>query len=803
MKKPLLVFFLFSFFLAFSSLAEDNPSTGKIRGKVTDRESNAPIPFVSVYIEGLPIGGTTDENGEYEIMDVPVGIHNIGFTLVGYRPLMKTNISVSTNRTTELSIRLEQEVIQMETIVVKTKPYYFEKDPEAEVSGKTIDREEIMNFSGSVLDIQRVVQILPSVVSGSDQMNEIIVRGGNYGENLFIMDGIEIPNPNHFAQQGIGGGPISMLRAEFIQDVSFMAGAFPARYGDKASSVMDITLRKGTKDRMLTNLDMGMAGIGLMAEGPLGEKGSFLLSARKSFLDLIISSTGLTAVPQYYNLQGKFTFNIFENHTLMWNSVYANDHIKIVDQEEDIGYNQGVENVDSGGDQIINGITLKSLWTGNFYSVGVLSVIKNTYDIDVWENVHNTRMPQFKNSSTEQETQLKYDLSWQVGKSELSGGFSLKQAHFDHNVLADIDTVFTYDTSFTNAKDDTIIGTRWIYPQWKDDNNVNSLKSAVHAQIRFTPFDRLNLRVGGRYEHFSYNGKGHFAPRLGLRLKIARDFWFNGAYGIHYQSPAYISLTSHDDNKNLDYYHTEQSVLGIEWYPWTDTRLTLEGYTKRYADVPVNESWTRKPYDPWYSSNGKLVNAAKGHSYGIEFFIQKKMSGSFMYIVSYSNYRAYFKDPRTGDKRPWDFDHRNVFTTSVSKRWTLINSGWYKNMKTKFWYKTLSWLLPFGDEVMLSTKWRYVGGRPYTQPNYYRKYHIWLTENNTIFNDRRIPDYHRLDIRLDRRFYFKGWSLVVYFDFINFYNRKNVWSYSRNEFGEVENIYQFTTLPIGGFNVEF
>ena len=244
-------------------------------------------------------------------------------------------------------------------------------------------------------------------------------------------------------------------------------------------------------------------------------------------------------------------------------------------------------------------------------------------------------------------------------------------------------------------------------------------------------------------------------------------------------------------------------MLGIEWYPWTDTRLTLEGYTKRYADVPVNESWTRKPYDPWYSSNGKLVNAAKGHSRGIEFFIQKKMSGSFMYIVSYSNYRAYFTDPRTGDERPWDFDHRNVFTTSVSKRWTLINSGWYKNMKTKFWYKTLSWLLPFGDEVMLSTKWRYVGGRPYTQPNYYRKYHIWLTENNTIFNDRRIPDYHRLDIRLDRRFYFKGWSLVVYFDFINFYNRKNVWSYSRNEFGEVENIYQFTTLPIGGFNVEF
>ena len=163
--------------------------------------------------------------------------------MIGYRALIKTNVTVSPGRGTEISVKLNPEAIELDAVTVKAKESYFEKDPEAEVSGRTIDTQEIINTSGGLMDIQRVVQVLPSVISGSDQMNEIIVRGGNYGENLFVMDGIEIPNPNHFAAQGIGGGPISLLRSEFISDVSFIAGAFPAKYGDKASSVMDISLR--------------------------------------------------------------------------------------------------------------------------------------------------------------------------------------------------------------------------------------------------------------------------------------------------------------------------------------------------------------------------------------------------------------------------------------------------------------------------------------------------------------------------------------------------------------------------------
>jgi len=174
-----------------------------------------------------------------------------------------------------------------------------------------------------------------------------------------------------------------------------------------------------------------------------------------------------------------------------------------------------------------------------------------------------------------------------------------------------------------------------------------------------------------------------------------------------------------------------------------------------------------------------------------------------MYILSYSFYRAWFEDPRTGDERPWDFDHRNVFTASAAKRWNLSGVQWYKDMREKTWYKALAWFLPFGDEVLLSMRWRFTGGRPFTEQTYLRQHHTWIVREDTPFNTERFPDYHRFDIRLDRRFYFKNWSLVVYFDFINAYSRKNIWDYVRTEYGDKKNIYQFSTMPVGGFNIEF
>ncbi len=793
------LFLIFTILCFQPAAAQTDRETGSIFGTITDHTTGLPLFGTSVNIVDTQKGAMAGDDGVYTIDRVSPGTYNIRFSMIGYRTLIKTNVTVSPGRGTEISVSLDQEAIEIGTITVKVKESYFEKNPEIEVSGRTIDTREIINSSGGLMDIQRVVQVLPSVVSGSDQMNEIIVRGGNYGENLFVMDGIEIPNPNHFAAQGIGGGPISLLRSEFIRDVSFIAGAFPAKYGDKASSVMDISLRRGNSERLLTNFDLGMAGAGVMAEGPVGENGTFLFSARKSFLDLIIGSYGMTAIPRYYNLQSKVTYNL-GMHTFLWNSVYGNDSIRIkpgedVDEEDD-------DNVDQSTDLIISGLTVKSALSKSLVSEMVLSYVRNNWKIDVWEEDADRSETFYNNKSVESETTLKYDLTWFFGKHELSGGFSLKNSMFDHDIYAEEDTVYVYDTSFTTAEEDTVTGIYRLHPAWIDQKDVTTLKSAAYTQLRLNPTNRLSLRLGARYDHLAYTQKGNIDPRIGARYRLTDTFSLNASYGIHKQSPSYIMLTSHKNNrKNLDYYHTKQFVLGTEWLPGPDTRITVEGYTKKYEDVPVMKSDTTP--DPWDSSNGEMVNAAKGHAEGIELYIHRKMSTTCTYIVSYSFYRAFFEDPRNGDERPWDFDHRNVFTASASKRWSLTRAGWYRTMRKKLWYKAFAFIIPFGDEVLLSTKWRFTGGRPYTQPVYLRENHTWILPGDSVRNTERYPDYHRFDIRLDRRYFFRNWSLVVYLDIMNVYGRDNIWDYSRDDYGDVDKVLQFSTFPVGGFNIEF
>ena len=230
-------------------------------------------------------------------------------------------------------------------------------------------------------------------------MNEIIVRGGIPGENLFLMDNIEIPNPNHFGEQGTGGGPINMVNTFMVRRVDFYAGAFSAKYGDKASSVMDIKLREGSEERFKGEAEMGMSGAGSLLEGRLPSvNGSYLFSARKSFLDLIIKSTGLTAVPHYHNLQGKIVLNINPANKLIINGIYGADKINIED-EGTVGYSRGAENVDYQGDQYATGMTLQTFWSKKMFSNTTVSSIRNNWQVDVYRKPG--RKTYFTNNSKE------------------------------------------------------------------------------------------------------------------------------------------------------------------------------------------------------------------------------------------------------------------------------------------------------------------------------------------------------------------------------------------------------------------
>jgi len=773
--------------------------TGSLSGHVVDKGTHQPLPGVNVLVEGTRMGASTDVSGAFSVERVPVGSHNLRFMMIGYETLVKSNVVVTPDGETRVEAALQEAALEMEEIRVRAS--YFEKARDAVVTTRTMDFEEIRQDPGSIEDIQRVMQALPAVVSGSDQMNEIIVRGGIPGENLFLMDTIEIPNPNHFGDPATGGGPINMMNTYFVREVNFMAGAFPAKYGDKVSSVMDISFREGSRKRMEGEFNLGMAGAGGLFEGPLtGGKGSYLLSARKSFLDLIISSTGLTAVPHYYNLQGKIVYDLNEDSKILVNGIYGDDEITIEEEEEEeaTGYSQGADNVRARSHQYAAGVTLRSLWRRGFSDLTISRVL-SYWDTFVYDA---TGDPDYTNLSTEAENTVKFDGVIQFSKAhEIGAGASYKYVDADHNIWSDADTLFTWDTTSVDIKEDMIVSVFREYPVWEDKEDVGSSKVAAYVQYKWRPRSRITLNAGLRYDRFEYTGHGHLMPRVGLSYALTPATTLNMAYGDHYQSPAYIELTSNPRNKTLDYKHTRQYVLGLEHLFREDTKGTLEVYHKEYSHVPIPKSWTTP--DPFDSFEGELLTQGEGDARGIEFFLQRKMSGNFQGTLSYSYSRSRAVDPRVGEYYDWDYDYRNVFTAIASYRWKLMHRRWYQRLQDKLWYKVFAWLIPLADETVVSFRWRYLGGRPYTQRTYHREWHTWVTEADQRLNTLRYPVYHRLDLRLDRRFMFGSWNMVTYFDLQNVYNRDNIWGYSYEEDGDVEDILQFKVFPIGGLVVEF
>ena len=794
MKNVIILFSLI--IIAGTGLAEEKP--GAISGKVLDKRTLQGLIAANVVIENTNRGAATDANGDFTVSDLAPGSYNVKVFYIGYSSITRGNVIVNPNRTTTLEIRMEPETLELESVVATAS--YFEKPKEAVVSTRSMNFEEIRRSPGDLVDVQRAVQALPAVVSGSDQINEIIIRGGYPGENLFIMDNIEIPNPNHFAIQGAGGGPINMLNSYMVRNIDFYAGAFSAKYGDKASSVMDISLRDGSTDRFRAEGSLGMAGLGVLLEGPISSKGSYILSARKSYLDLIISSTGLTAVPQYYNLQGKITYHLNDRNTLFFNSVYGNDKINIEEGDE-AGYGRGAENVDTKGDQYVNGLTLRTFWAKNLYSLTTVAAVCNNYDVFVYElPAPETKDIYFTNQSKETEIQFKTDLVYQVSKNiEANIGASYKNVNFDYDVWGESDTLFLYDYP---QNPETVIDLFKIYPEYRIERGVTSYKSAFYTQFSFDLLRHFRLTSGIRYDYFDFNAFSSWSPRIGMSYFITPKATANLAYGIHYQSPAYVELAANALNADLSSKYTEQFIAGFEYLFRDDIKMVIEAYHKEYNDVPVNITLTT--VDPYDYDDGRYLNVGEGYSRGVEFFLQKKITKGFSTIVSYAHSRTRATDPRFGTEFNWDYDYRNVFTFIGGYKFNLKDKLWYAQLKHKWWYHTLSWI-PFfpADEVELSTKFRYLGGRPYTPPVYRPELKEWAVEEQQQLNSLRFPAYYRLDFRIDRRFIFDTWNLVIFFDVVNILNRDNIWNYNYNDDGSRERVLQYSTLPVGGVSVEF
>jgi len=310
MKYLILASLTFSFSL--SLLAQEK---GVIMGTIIEKQTQKPLSDITVSIVGSDKHTVTDSLGKFDFTNIGYGTYQLKFSAIGYEPIVKTDIVVLSSRPTNINVELNSENISTETIDVQAK--YFQKSNDQNTSIFNLDFEEVRRAPGAVEDISRMVQILPGVSPANDQRNDLIVRGGSPSENLTMIDGFEIPNINHYPTTGSSSGPIGMINVKFIDEVNFSTGGFSARFGDRLSSVMDIKFREGYRKKLLSDINLSTAGFGGVIEGPLfSRKGSFLLSARKSFLNLIRGAIRLAAIPDYWDFNFKGLYDLNKNNKL-------------------------------------------------------------------------------------------------------------------------------------------------------------------------------------------------------------------------------------------------------------------------------------------------------------------------------------------------------------------------------------------------------------------------------------------------------------------------------------------------------
>ena len=796
--------------------------TGTFTGTITDRDTKHPLPGANVILEGTEMGAATDINGRFEIRNVPVGSYAIRVHMIGYKSQARANVHSLSNRPGVVNVALEPTVLTGSDIVVSAG--YFEKVKDAATSVRSVDFEEIRSDPVGAHDILSMMQSLPSVVSGADQTNEIIVRGGAPGENLFVMDHLDIPYPVHYPQQGAGGGPVTMVNTDFIERIDFFAGSFPSRYGDKLSSVMDVTVREGSRESHESKISFDMAGFGASFEGPMTQKSSYLFSIKRSFLDFVIQQSGLQAIPTYWTFQSKLVYDLSPKEKLSLNYLGGIDGINIVG--EDSPQNRGAENVDYSSQQHTLGLTYKNLYSRNGYILASIGQNYVTIDIDAFRSTEKESHETFYEGLTiEQETIMKADVVHKFNKKvEGSMGLKLKIAPntWDYKSFGDELILYGYaadslspalpisrDIFYSQFFGDTtavIMPFDTIATYSENDTTYKQVYNSigVYGQLKYNPTARLELTMGARLEYNAYIEKSNLSPRLNLNYQIAHNIKANLAVGRYYQAPFNAMLIfGGEDTKDLDFYHADQVALGMEYLPFEDTRITLEYYQKEFKDMPMEEILVdRKGSD----SLGDFRNIGAGRSEGIEFFIQKKFSNNWYSTLSYSHSVSEGIDPRKSQTvyYPWDYDYRDVVSLVGGYKIRYMDYDWYNRYKETMFASVTSWLpLAPADEFEISFRLRYAGGKPYTPKTYDHNYRKWYTNSSDDWNTKRMGEYYRFDIMVLQRFYFEKLNLVAFWDIMNVFNRDNPWDYVYNEDGTRDIALQFKTFPVGGITLEF
>jgi TonB-dependent receptor-like protein/carboxypeptidase family protein len=770
--------------------AQDTTAVGAIRGVVVNA-AGQPAEGVRVCALDTTSCSISDARGVFRIGELRAGGYRLEVLPLEGLPFTSDAVDVRAGLDSTVEITLPTAEAFQQTVTV-TAPAF--RAPEAvKNSGFLAERREILKSAAGLQDVSRYVQGLPGVVIGTnDFRNDIIVRGGSPLENLFLVDNVEIPNINAFANFASAGGSVSLLDAQLLQDVTFLTGGYPAPYVNRTSSVLQVTQREGNREHVGGWATLGFAGAGAIAEGPItfGEgpaNGSWIVSARRSFLDLFTSDVGIGGVPVLYTLNAKGVYDLTARDRIWLVNVAGVDEIRLgltqaTDPEDEIAN----YDIRYHGWRTATGFN----WQRTFGSRGVgllgvshsyASVGQQVKDL-VAQGVPPADAPPaaviaqspvvYREDSHEGETTIKYDLTLHLRLFDaVQAGGSFKV----FNVGYTVESPYGNDTPYSPRPGIDPIDL---------DTRFRSYQTGAYLQASKQVAARVNVTVGGRFDHYAVLSQARFSPRAGISVRVADTLSWNSSAGSYYQQPAFLFVSAFPENASLVPWRANHYVTGLAWSPDASLRITGEAYRKTYTDYPVARDLptvslanigdtfaVREILFP-------LTSAGDGYSEGVEFFAEKRLT-SKLYgqgNLSFSRTRHAGLD---GVLRPGSFDYPFVFNVVGGYR---LSPGWELSARISFLSGRPS--TPY-DEAVSTAQRRGV-------------YDL------TRVNAERAPDYGRVDIRVDRTFTVGGQPLNLFFGVQNVTNRRNFASYTWNrrtntqQFGEQQGIF-----PILGLDWRF
>ncbi|GAB3289489.1 TonB-dependent receptor [Hymenobacter tenuis] len=740
-------------------------STGILTGIVRDRKTQEVVPGVTVVLEGTELGTSSDAEGRYRLANIPTGSYNVRASFVGYEPLLRANVVITSGNASIINLELNSSSQQLSEVQVVGSRAIRVATAETPLSVQRINTEEIKSNPGGNFDISKVIQTLPGVGGGgtggtSGFRNDIIIRGGAPNENVYYLDGIEVPVINHFQTQGSSGGPTGILNVSFIEDVTLSSSAFEARYDNALSSVLQFRQRDGNPDRVQGNVRLSGTEVAATLEGPLAKNTTFLASARRSYLQFLFKAIDLPIRPNYWDFQYKVTTKLSPKTTITSLGLGAIDHFELAvprktspDKEYTL---RSTPTIDQWNYTV--GLALRQLLENGYLNVA-LSRTQLDNKLDQFEDRTTTDESRrvLLTRSGETENKLRVDVNKAIGRWQYAYGV--------------VGQYVQYDSRFFNRVRNEVRDAQGNLVSPRVDvrfqTAIDFARFGAFGQVTRTllPNDRLTLSAGLRTDGNSFTEDGGnllrtLSPRVSASYALAQRWNLNASVGRYYKIPPSTILGFRDEagnpvNKGSRYIRSDHYVAGLEFLPTAATRFTLEGFYKKYSHYPISVrdgiSLANLGGDFAALGNEAVSSTGKGRAFGAELFFQQKLTKKIFAVTSLTAFRSEFSGA-TGQYRPSAWDSRFLASALLGRK---FNKGWE-----------------------MGFKYRFAGGSPYTPFDLEASQASYLAVGRGVLdysqlNTVRLGSFQQFDFRLDKKFNWRRTSIDLFLDVQNAFLLKN------------------------------